>query len=421
MRALSEWMIFVLVAGWVSGCGGISSKPRKERLPAEDSALSGDFRVEVRLAGTDPVFPSAAGEEGRLQERGWVTGARELILSEVIPVQRQKPAFLVWGEKAFGSAIVSVQYEHRIQDQLNSKSGDKSRELASFDETTRRWFVPMLSLFEQDYDANPADQHHLGLDFLLADGRRVELTVLFRGAGPLPPVVLTQKAPVFPDNPASFSRVLATDGTPIWITEFSNPASRPVSIWVRAASTGPLLLSTTLVHSRFDRHQFEPPTGPFWDSYGAEAGVRVSKLHLIDDGQRVAEWDPAEWREILVPARKSFRLEWIAQADARVRRCSIPAPSQVTIEWLRERNSRLFDAAYVTERTVVTDEWRLLGVQLQGNWKPEILVTEPHLKRQGLRETLDLAQPLSQSGLPVRTQAGEVRPTQGWAACSGIY
>lgn len=268
MKVRRKFLVLVLIAGVLSGCGGTrrASRSGEIRKPepssgwmAEGGSPSSGVKggegaggnaeagignlIDLRILpeGTQSHFPAqeAAVPGEKFRSEAFVKGTA-IRISHPIPLAdpglKIPPYYLVWGEKFSGSStIVSAYYQHEVEKQDGKRLGRPQRIPVSFDPDSRRWFIPVLDLFqgEGSQPVSASDLHVLFLDLDLEGGSHSELEIQLQVTGGLIPQLISVTRHQEGGEPTRIIGRLKTEGWAYFEDTIQNPVARSLRLWFR--------------------------------------------------------------------------------------------------------------------------------------------------------------------------------------------
>ncbi len=438
-------MIYLCVSFFLffSGCGGSSEKSTEHttqssrQSPESDlasfvpvpaggggnfiesySKLSLGLRVVPEAADgsdsnrPDPQFNWAAvanAEEASWDETGGVFHRKIFLVDpESSLPEHKRHLFFVWPENPWGSPIRSASFTHRIVSPLNHWRGTLNPMPVWHDLENQTWFIPISEIFRasENYkalDASGEDTQIIHIDLILENGLSVPVEIRFQAIGPIPDI-RHELHPVPPSpNAVEFVKSISREGRVVRIESWTNPSSRPFTLWVRA-QTGrqALKLHTEIQMSEYTPRGDGPPLGPHLRSQNSSAELSVTQIvaeHGGPGGESEESSDVGnQWVSFTLKAAEVLYLYWRANPSVGVRDCLIPPPQIIPMSWLeifpqtfsrvlnipigvwQDRPDPLRPPAYHTQN--MTHHSRVVGGALQGNWEGEVRLVHPFTSQQ---------------------------------------
>lgn len=448
------WVLFLalhlpLLLG--AGCSGLFAKKPALRSPDPSQPISSqgssnpqnaplsrptveELDLRVVPLGRIAELPEAsdAGKKIELVTEGSVAIAKNTL--RLPRPEKDAPLFFVWNESVFASPIRQAFFTHRTQDPRNQLSGPMDRLPASFDPETRRWFIPLASLFPAaNLSLDPAEQHWLLLDLLLANGDRLEFAVGLKLGLPLPPVQFQALSTPATPEASRFGSILTHQGHALVSESLQNPSRQRVALWIQGQ--GNLSFRTSVLLSRFEPRPDAEPTGPHWYRFesGASASLRGVRVHR---GGQMTELPVTngKWHKLMLNPFEKVELQWLAGRDPSAGLCQLPGPVTREIGWtwhqpaIRLGPFKTNLPGDVPMRVSVTEEAKVGGTLLQGRFQrrlilatPESAVTPEMIEGQLRNDNPELAETGAPLDLPVNLASGDWMPGNAPFHCQGFF
>jgi len=397
-----------------------------------DSDLFSAAHLGLRLVGPAAQDPAVPCQECVDQEITAQFTENEISIREMLHFD--KTLFFTWPENAFPTKIRTAYFKHRVQNPMNQLLGPPDRFPVSFEAGTRVWFIP-ISKLARLMDHDPSFQQWLGLDLVLADGRRLEIQIRFRALGILPAMVTSQIATTLPGNAHEYAKRIGESKWLLRRESISNPANRPLRVWTRLQPVD-LRLSTVLTFNRYQDQPRAAPVGPIPETYLSSASASSGALlvHRQGEDQRLI-MVPGHWVPIDLAPAESVTLEWVTPMIGSTP-CRVPPEVRRTAHWewrsaVRCHRGECMGGEYYPRYQDVTETWGITGAAIVGSWGRDLRVANPftpedlataseHLISED--EKVNQVRLLYSEGFRVREQVGTpISAARGEFACQGVF
>lgn len=144
------------------------------------------------------------------------------------------PYYLVWPERSKGEVIVGATYETQVEGTTGQRSENPTRIPVPFDTDSRRWFIPVMDLFQGS--KGPilgTDLYLIFLELELEGGAHAEVQVEFQVSGGLIPQGIRLVAHKDGLPPTRLFGGLAREGWVFMEDIIRNPVDRTLKLWFR--------------------------------------------------------------------------------------------------------------------------------------------------------------------------------------------